>query len=489
MSDPILLVRTFETVGAGGPVPPVGLLYVAAAARQAGADVRLLDTGVEEEPLEAFEQALAEIRPAVIGYSTMSCEADWMSRLAGVARQRRPDALQVVGGPHATVAGGSALAGSALDVVVVGEGEDSFVELLAIGTAGDLSVIDGIAWRRDGEVVVNPPRGYREDLDELPHPAWDLVDLAEYMKVPNWNGVLKGRVHAPIVTSRGCPYNCIYCHDYFGKRVRARSPQSVAEEVGILRGEHGVDEIHIVDDVFNFNRPRALEVCHEIGARYRDMHFAFPNGLRADLMNTELIEALRSIGTYRIVYGVESTTPRLQKQIRKNLDIDKASATIDATSEAGIITGGYFMLGLPGETREEMLATIDFAVRSRLDTASFFKATPYPGSVFYDQTVAGGDVAAPQDHDAHFYSPEGSYGEVSAGELNDLMLLAQRRFYFRPSRVWRGFFKTPHKLVFLRNLTNALALVLQGTLVRALTRDRDGAALPTPGDEDDHEDR
>ncbi len=489
-AGPLLLIRAFEDVGAGGPVPPLGLLYLAAAVREAHGErfpVEVIDLGLYDEPLEALRDALDHKKPCAVGISALSCEAALLSRTAAVVAEACDgDPPVIVGGPHATVAREALLEDSAVDFVVYGEGERALVELLqALLGDGEFERIAGLCWRRDGRPVCNETRPFEDDLDGLPMPAWDLAELDAYAPLPNWNGILKGRRYAIVSTSRGCPYRCKYCHNYFGKALRARSPEHVLAELEHLVHEHGVDEIHIVDDVFNFDVSRAMAICEGVRDRLPGIAFAFPNGLRADIMKAELIEALVAMGTYRIVYGVESVTPRLQKQTRKHLDLDRAATVIDATSRAGIVTGGYFMLGLPGESREEMLQTIDFAVQSNLDSASFFKATPYPGSAFYDEALQAGKIGDERGYEgAHFYSTGGSHGEVSEGELNELMLLAQRRFYLRPSRIWRGLWKSPRKLAFLRNVLGAIALVLQGVLVGSLTS-AEGTAQPSEGSHED----
>lgn len=486
---PLLLIRAFDDVGAGGPVTPLGLLYLAAAVRAEFGDrrpVEVLDLGLCEEPLDELDVLLHERPPAVVGISALSCEARLLEVVAARIREALGAEVPIVaGGPHATVAREGLVRDAGVDFAVYGEGEHTLLELLrALETGDPLDDIGGLCWSRDGEPTANGPRDFNEDLDDLPLPAWDLLDLDAYAGLPNWNGILKGTRYATIATSRGCPYRCKYCHNYFGKAVRARTPENVLAEMEALVRDHGVDEIHIVDDVFNFDSRRALAICGLVQERIPGVSFAFPNGLRADIMKPELIEALAAMGTYRIVYGVESVTPRLQKQTRKNLNLDKAATIIDATSRAGIITGGYFMLGLPGETREEMLKTIDFAVNSRLDSASFFKATPYPGSAFYDEAVAAGRIAGDKAYEgSHFYSAGGSHGEVPEVELNELMMTAQRRFYFRPARMWRGLWKSPSKIEFVRNMVGALALVLQGILVKSLRGDGQTAGAPEVGDE------
>lgn len=467
-----LLIRTFKTLKGGGPVPPMGLLMLAGALRQAFADkvdVRILDTGLLSG--QSIADQIARVQPDYVGLSSMSCEEDVLCKLARTVRERSPRSCVLAGGPHASVAPKRLLVDSLVDFVVVGEAERTLIELVRIRqNGGDPASVDGIVFARDGRTVATAPRAAIEDLDALPFPAWDLVDLNAYARLPNWSGLLKGKPYATLFSSRGCPYGCTFCHNVFGKRWRARSPASIVTEATRLVERFGVRELHILDDVFNLDAQRAQDVCRGLIEARLPLALAFPNGLRADIMNDELIGLLRRAGTYKINYGFETTSPRLQKMIGKNLDIAKAVETFDKTARSGIITGAYFMLGFPTQTRDEILDTIRFAADSNLDVGYFFKATPYPGSPFFDATNT--DLADGPDHyaDLHFYSVDRSYGEVEATELNRLLLFAQQTFYLKFRRLWRGFRKTPRKRIYLKNLMTLFALVLQGILVRNLAK-------------------
>mgnify|MGYP001011289552 CR=1 FL=1 len=464
-----LFIRAFEQLQGGGPVPPLGILYLAAALRERFGErieIKFVDLGLAT--LDEVREAVAGFRPQYIGISAMSCEDALLHRTAGSIKQLLPEAAVIVGGPHASILRERLLADEHIDVAVVGEAERTLIALIdALAENKDPAMVSGIAYRRDAQPTFTGPAEPIADLDVLPWPAWDLIDFDRYARRPNWNGPLKEKRFAEIFTSRGCPYGCIFCHNLFGKTVRLRSPESVLAEIRHVHDRYGVREFHVLDDIFNVDDARARLICESIIAANLHLSLAFPNGLRADLLTDELLQLLERAGAYKIHFGFETTSPRLQRAIGKNLDLPKAMRMIDATARTGIVAGAYFMFGFPGQSKEEMLATVDYAVHSQLDSAYFFKATPFPGSSFY-RTVQESEKDPNDFADCHFYSRNRSYAEMNADELNALIMSAQRRFYFRFDRLWRGFRKAPNKRCFLKNLVAAAALALQSFLFRLL---------------------
>ncbi len=419
-------------------------------------------------PFDRIADILRTFKPHYVGLSSLSCEDDLLHSYARLAKTIDPNVCVVAGGPHSLVASESLLEDFAIACVVIGEGEQSLIGLLErLEEDGDLAEVKGVVFRQSGVARSTGPVPYIENLDALPLPAWDLVDFRGYARFRNWSGEQKEQCHAPLLTSRGCPFGCYFCHNVFGKKVRMRSPEHVLEEMLLLKNRFGIKEIHVVDDVFNIDVERVRQICELIINSKLGIWLSFPNGLRADIMTEELIKLLRRAGTYRINYGFETSSERLQKMIGKHLDIPKAVETVRKTAAAGIFTGAYFMFGFPSQTRDEILADIDFATRSKLDAAYFFKATAYPGSRFYD--VVHAREPAPEAlryADYHFYSIERSHSEIHPAELNRLLLLAQRKFYLRPSRLWRIFRKSTRKTEFIRRFIAVLSLLLQSYLLK-----------------------
>ena len=476
----LLLIRTYRDAGAGAPVPPLGLMYLASALRRlppGPREIRILDTGLLAP--RALERAIASFSPDFAGLSALSSEAGLMKETAALLKRTAPGVFVAAGGPHPSADPGEALSCPDIDCAVVGEGEDTAVELLtALERGSSLADIAGLAWKRAGTPVVNPARTPVPDLDRLPWPAWDLVDLRAYGGRFGWSGYTRFPVVAPVLTSRGCPYRCAYCHNIFGKRVRARSPENVVQELLFLNSTFGVREFHFVDDVFNFDRNRAARICRLILESGLKAALAFPNGLRADLVDEDLLGRLKAAGTYKIHYGVETASPRIRGLIEKDLTLESVTRAVELTDKAGIISGGYFMLGFPGETAEELKETADFAAASRFDAAYFFKVTAYPGTRLFEMLPP----ERREDYlDASFRSTSGSYAAVTASELNRALMDAQRRFYLDPRRLWRLLRKSPNPALFLKAAARALAVWLEMTILLASENPR-GSEDSRPGE-------
>jgi radical SAM superfamily enzyme YgiQ (UPF0313 family) len=309
---------------------------------------------------------------------------------------------------------------------------------------GTLDDIVGLTWRAaPGEPYINnahllasgdrTPAGVVEDLDALPMPAWDLVDFDKYAKVRNFMSLLKGKRYAPIFTSRGCPYLCTYCHDIFGKKFRWRSPENVAAEVALLRGL-GVDELQIVDDIFNMNPRRMKAVCRAIEP-YR-MHITCPNGLRFDILDEEGCEALVRAGTYGACVAIETITPRLQELIKKRLKVDRAQQAIGWMADRGVLVRGFFMLGFPTETLEEIEATVKYAVDSDLTQAYFFNVVPQPGTPLYDLAMQE-NAAALQSQTLQEYNANTTWYAAAHGvDMRKVIKRAYFRFFVLSPRRW-----------------------------------------------------
>ena len=283
-----------------------------------------------------------------------------------------------------------------------------------------------------------PPRPPIADLDPLPHPAWDLVDVPAYWREQNMNGMFRHPRHMSIFTSRGCPYRCTYCHNVFGKRFQERSPENVLEEIELLYDRYGIRELHILDDIFNANRERAKEIMRRIARSGMELSIAFPNGLRGDRMDSELIALMRAAGVYKISYAIESASPRIQKLTRKNVDLERIRRVIDETAQAGILTQGFFMLGFPGETRAELEATIEYASATSLHFANFFVLNPFEGTPLVETLgpeALGYDFDDPELNNYH--EARQSLAAVSVAELNGFWRRAHREFYLDPRRLYR----------------------------------------------------
>ncbi|MCA9404110.1 MAG: radical SAM protein [Candidatus Omnitrophica bacterium] len=476
------LIRTFIPVGTGGPIPPLEMLYVASQLRRDFGDtlhLRLTDTGVGSLSEDDIRDEWREFAPDLVILYALSWEAGLVHALAAAVKELHPDTTVVVFGQLATFSSQYLCEDPHIDFVVVGEPELTVAQLVGAlrEQCEDLSGINGLAYRIHGAVTTTAPREYPDNIDafEIIPEMWDAIDIRRYAQYENWNGAIKEDFYIPILTQRGCPFKCTFCRETYGKKFHARSPEHVLAEIKFLHERYGAREFHIYDPVFNYDQDRAKRICQLIIDAGLPISLAFPHGVRADIMTEELLTLMRRAGTYKLVYGIESASRRLQKAFRKNLNLEQVREIIRVTADKGIITGGYFMLGHLSETAGEIEETIRFAVTSDLDVASFFKATDYDdvnkiyASKFKDN-LDDTDIFA-GIRDIAYYAVNRSQAAVDAAELNRLVLSAQRRFYFHPRRIWRGFGRYPSKRKYIKNLLTAAGLILQGYIVQSLAAD------------------
>jgi radical SAM superfamily enzyme YgiQ (UPF0313 family) len=390
---------------------------------------------------------------------------------AATVKNLFPQVPVVVGGPVATADPQGVLQDEHVDFVVLGEGESVFKNFLdrfsADGFQADFDGITGLGFKRNGEIVIDYQRDFIQDLDEIPMPAWDMIDVEQYFYHKNrasMNLHNKSDRALQIFTSRGCPFQCTYCHNVFGKKVRKRSVDHVLNEIRYLHRQLKADEIEILDDIFNVDKQRCIGIFDGVIREGMKIGFSFPNGLRADMMDEELIDKMKEAGVYRVMYAVEAGSPRIQKLMKKNLDLEKAKHIIEYTAKNRISVGAFFMMGFLDETEGEVMMTIDFACKSRLHTASFLIVQPYPNTEIFNQAVEKGliDERKRNEDAGHFYRVTHNISRVPAERLEKLKDYATRRFWFNPYRIFDFVRCTPIKNRFWKKLWITLKFFIFG---------------------------
>lgn len=445
----VALVQTYHPYTQFTHVHPLGIMMIAAQARKAGhEDVHIIDMKVEDWLPDRACDELERLKPDVVGLSAMTYEAGCMHEVAKELKRRMPEVTVICGGPHPSVAAEDVMQDEAVDFVVRGEGEFIFADVLDGVAAGrtDWTECEGLTWRDDtGKPVHNLDRSPPQDLNEMPFPAWDLVDHEKYHTVPRGGVIYAHKEFATMFSSRACPWRCTYCHNSYGKTFRERSAENVLEEMSLLVNDYGVKEFVFMDDIFNFRPERAKKVARGIIDAGWKIKLTFPNGFRGDILDEELVDLLEQAGMYRCMVAVESAVPRIQKVMKKNLKIDKVDRIVDYIAKKGIMVHGAFMLGFPSETEEEMQATIDWAARSSFHTAAFFRVIPFKGTELFKQVEhAGFDL--PTDWSAYEpYQSDINLSEVEEQKIFKLRKQAYRRFYLNPARMWRIFKSIPNK--------------------------------------------
>ena len=383
-------------------IPPLGLLSLAGYLRKDCNDhhLKIVDYRQVAEPLVRVEAEIRSFQPELVGITGFSMEKKVVHASAEVAKKVNPHVPVIVGGPYATASEEKLLKDDNIDYVVAGEGEAvfrEFVQRLASSSPkdefGDLS---GFIYRgTNGQIRKNAQREFISDLDSIPMVAWDLIDVEGYFAKnvrASMNLHRKSRRVLPLFSSRGCPYRCTYCHEVFGKKLRKRSAEHVLAEIKHLHDRYQIKEVEILDDIFNADKERAKAIFDGVIQSGMKLGFSFPNGLRADIMDEELVDKMKEAGVYRLIYAVESGSPRIQKLMKKNLDLEKARHIIDYTARKNISVGGFYMMGFLDENEEDVMMTIDFACKTRMHTAAFFILQPFPNTEIFQQALDRGII-------------------------------------------------------------------------------------------------
>jgi len=415
--------------GAGNVTLPLGLAYIAAVAEGIGhhVRVRVLDMTVQEDPGEGLVNLVSAVKPHIIGFTVVTPTASAVCDLIKLAKSRFSEARIVLGGPHATALPEECLMNGA-DIVVRGEGEETFRELLE--RDGKPKGVTGLSYRENEDIIHNPPRPSVQDLDSLPLPARHLFpSLASYSGQPALGNLVPT---AGIMTSRGCPHRCVFCFTAgMGSRMRMRSPENVVKEWRILKEQYQVREIAIADDCFTANQQRVVDICAEIRRTGLVLPWSCRGGLRVDMAKPRTLEAIKEAGCYRVAFGVESGNQEILNRIGKACTLAQARDAFKHARRLGLETVAFFMMGNPGETIETMEDTIRFAAELDPDFVQFTPAVPYPGTPLYEIVRSQGKLTTTSWDAYGSYTKEGYFelGKVNPKLVGRMIKRGYRSFY------------------------------------------------------------
>lgn len=426
-----------------------------------GFEVVICDTTFDPR-MERVREFLDAERPDYVGIGMSTLMLGEGMQAARMAKQR--GATVFVGGPHPTVAPAEVMREPAVDACVLGEAETAVVELLRAFEANRPGPVVG-CWTRaaGGRVVPGSRSAPIADLDALPFPAWDLVDVNAYMsawgQLDSYRTGLRGM---NVSASRGCPYACTFCqpilNDMFGAKLRSRSPASIVDEIQELERRYAIEGFWFTDDTFSINRKWVAAFCREL----TDRGVKLPWGCttRANLISPELMQAMADAGLRRIGIGMESAAERIREGVyKKGVSLESIEATVRAARDKGVSTLLFLMLGAPDETRAEMLETIEVAARLPADEASFSLFVPIPGTAVHRDMVALGYRMSKDYTDYDYYARQPFEGTVSRRELRWLQWWGYARFYAHPYR-WRSMSSYATSAAGVRSLTRKLRRVV-----------------------------
>jgi anaerobic magnesium-protoporphyrin IX monomethyl ester cyclase len=414
--------------------PSLGLAYLAAIAEQEGHTAAVFDTGLRPSvPVADEVKAIVDWKPDVVAFTSMTTSYQSVEEAAILLKEALGVPI-IIGGPHATTLPEMTLANPHIDFLVYGEGEYVFRDWLRQIETGDTDWAKnkGLWYKTaDGRVVDNGERELIPDLDELPFPARHLFDLPAYpLYAPT------GEQMITVLTSRGCPYKCSFCFKgIVGRTYRQRSPENIVAELREIIDRYGVRNFYFMDDLFTINVKRLEAILdYFIG---QDLDVRWRCLARVDRVNPELLRKMYRAGCRQIHFGIESGNPEILERTAKHIDLDQVRQAIEWTEDAGIMSKGYFMLGLPGDTETTMNETIEFAASLRLSEAMFSIATPMPGTELWEELIhKNPDTVYNTDFTKSYYynsytseiAPFMNVSEVSDEKLSRMAILARRRF-------------------------------------------------------------
>lgn len=415
-----------------GIFPSLSLLYVAGILESAGCEVIFIDAHAEGLTVEETVARLNRFSPDYVGYTITTYlffqTMDWIKAI-----KEAVDVPTIVGGVHLSIYPRETLGYDEVDYAVTGEAERALPELISALVSGtDLSTVRGIAFRKpDGEIIVTP-KAPDCDVDAAPFPARQLIDNSLY-----YSFISKYKNFSCFITSRGCPYKCIFC-EQGSKPFRARSPKNVVDELELCYHEFGIREFDFFDSSFTIRKDRVIAICDEI--KRRKLNIIWAARTRVDCITDDVLKAMRSAGCTRIYYGIESGNREILATLKKSTSLEMYRDVVARTRANGIHTFGYFMVGNPYETDATIRQTIRLALSLDLDYAQFSKVTPMPATEMYtlllketgrdywrEHIVAGVDDDIPRP-----------LCDMTDEEIQRWTRLAYLRFYYRPKYMARA---------------------------------------------------
>ena len=448
-----------SVIGVTGP--PLGLAYLASIARSQGDDVRIIDSIAMDYTFEDITGQIKKFDPDLVGLTSTTSMIPDAYKVAELAKGYNNEVKTVIGGPHVTFTQEETLMESPhMDFTVAGEGETSFSNLLLhLKGKKEIKEVKGISYRDSEKIIVTPPEQLIKDVDSIPLPAIDLLPMEKYKAGTKRFGTL--------MTSRGCPYNCIFCSSslQFGKIWRGHSTERVMTELRRLVFDYGIHEIEFLDDTFTLNMKRAIEIARNIKAENLDIKWS--GSARVNLFNEEIAKAMKDSGAHTIYFGIESGNQNTLDFIGKGIKLQQAVDSVRKGNEAGLHTLGSFIIGFPDDTVYEVKNTIKFSKKVKVKIAQFTIATPYPGTRLWQLAKSQNLIKTTNWRKYTTLNPVMSLKNFSDKQILGWLGKAYAYFYLRPTYLLNDLLRD-HGFIFKRIIpyySKAMVAFKQGDIL------------------------
>ena len=391
---------------------PLGLMYLSSYIKTHidNCEIRIIKSLVDFKSEDEFFDILHDFNPEIIGLRGISIYLDGLIKCAtNIRKDTSIKCKVVVGGPIAGSDTECLINSNLFDNVVIGEGEEVLLNIVK-DYIKDRSINDSCLKDMDNDKIVL--QGFIENINDLPFPDYSVIDFDKYEKFIGFT--YKRNKHGCVLSSRGCPYRCSYCHNIFGKIARLRSVDSVIDEIKYLRNNYGIQDFCIIDDVFNIDYERSIRIFDAIIKENLQIKLYFSNGIRGDIVDEKYIDYMTEAGTVLVTFAVETASDRLQKLIKKNLNLEKITHNIHYICKKDVLVNVFFMIGFPSETMDEAISTLKYADSLELVTAPILNFVKYyDGTEMYklaksygftDEMIKNGRETLYQDP-SKFYTP------------------------------------------------------------------------------------
>lgn len=423
--------------------PPLGLASIAAYVRSKGHPVKIIDCNIAAPSVQSFKpffekeivQRFSSIN--VIGLTAMTCNVKKAYKIAQICKKYYPNTIIVFGGVHATSLPDEVINNKFVDIVVMGEGEITFEEIIA---NKDLNKINGIVFKKHNKgkyrIIKNPLRKRIADLDSLPMPAYDLLPILKYMPA---KGTYKRLPAMSMMTSRGCPGRCTFCSKTLGNRLVFKSAEKIFEEILYLIKNYGIRQILFYDDTFTVFRANVIRLCELIIKNKVDISWTC--FARVDFVDFEMLKKMKQAGCHQIMYGVENIDETVLKNINKKTSIEQVINAAKWTKKSGIECRLAFMVGSPGDNKKIIEKNIRFVNKLNPDLLVVNITTPFPGTAMFNWAKEKNLILTYDWDDYTLAKPVMKLENLTTDQIKELYKLMYRRFYFRPTYITNRLFK------------------------------------------------
>jgi anaerobic magnesium-protoporphyrin IX monomethyl ester cyclase len=426
----------------GSAFPRIGVAYVAGYLRSKGLTVSILDSEVLHLTIDDVAVKIREFAPDAIGLGPFTEEILSAYEVCKIAKQINPHMLTVMGGPHASAIPERTLRECpSIDVVICGEGEIAFWEVLQ---SSSLESVKGLVYRSGDSIITTDSRTHVKNIDSLPYPAWDLFPIEAYRGILIRNFSEQSglpTLQLPIISSRGCPYQCIFCYKTL-PGFRAREASNVIDELEFNLKTYGATDFFFVDGTFGVDRKKGEAICDEIIKRGLNTKITFEVETRVNIVNDRFMAKLKKAGCVQVYFGVESGDQEMLKVIKKDITLEMAEKAVAMAKKHGLITTCTFVICLPGETKKAIKKTYRFARKLDPDFIAVGIMIPYPGTYVRELAETGrGNYRLISDDWRDYMKQKGGPLELMDINIHQLRKIHEWEYL--------KYFMRPRKLLFL----------------------------------------